>query len=294
MPDLREVTVTPIVECHFGLDGGAMFGVIPKPLWTRTNPADENNRIRLATRCLVLEDGDRTVLVDAGMGDKWSQKLAGIYAVDHPDGRHLRQSLRAAGVDPDAITDVLITHLHFDHVGGLTRRGDDGNLVSTFPDATHWVQRENWVWAHHPTRRDAGSYRRENFELLATPDGPRLELVDGVSKLFDDAVEVIPTRGHTPGLQMVRFRASGETIIYVSDIMPTLGHLQLPYVMGYDVYPLTTVREKHEVLENALTNDWIVALEHDPEQGFARIERAGPEKYAVAASGATLDSVLEV
>lgn len=276
-------------ECQFGLDGGAMFGIVPKPLWERSNPADDANRIEMTTRCLYLETADRRVLVDTGMGDKWTEKEAQIYAVARPDGS-LRTQLGAIGVDPDTITDVVLTHLHFDHAGGLTTRDASGELHATFPDATHHVQRENWVWAHHPSRRDAGSYRRENFSLLGGPGGPSLELHDGVTTLFD-AIELIPCHGHTPGMQILKFDVDGQTVVYLADLIPTLGHLQLAWVMGYDLHPLVTVREKHEVLENAIRNDWTLAVEHDPHHGFARIERAGVDRYRVAARSATLDTL---
>lgn len=273
-------------ECRFGLDGGAMFGIVPKPLWQRSNPADDANRIAMTTRCLYLECGAHRVLVDTGMGDKWSEKERSIYAVERPAGP-LRAQLAAIGVDPDTITDVVLTHLHFDHAGGLTEVGAEGAMVATFPEATHHVQRENWVWAHHPSRRDAGSYRRENFALLGAPDGPDLVLHDGVTTLFD-AIELIPCHGHTPGMQILKFDVGGQTVVYLADLIPTLGHLQLAWVMGYDLHPLVTVREKHEVLENAIRNDWVLAVEHDPDHGFARIERAGVEKYRVAARSADL------
>jgi glyoxylase-like metal-dependent hydrolase (beta-lactamase superfamily II) len=308
MSDLIAAQVTPIVESFFGLDGGAMFGIIPKPLWQRTNPADELNRIKLATRCLVLSLPDgRRILVDGGMGDKWAAKDRTIYTLSHvktppntlqhnptltdtaiTDPDHpahvehrssLRAGLRAAGIDPNTITDVLITHLHFDHVGGLTYIDAAGALRPTFPNATHHVQRENWVWAHHPTLRDAGSYRAENFSILGAANGPALSFTEGVTKLWD-AVEVIPTRGHTPGLQMVRFFTGQETVLYVSDIIPTLGHLQLPYVMGYDLHPLITVQEKHEALENAVHRGWLIGFEHDPACAFARITKNAGDRYA--------------
>ncbi len=277
----------PIVECTFGLDGGAMFGVVPRPLWSRSNPADDRNRIDLAARCLVIDIDDRRVLVDTGMGDDWHGKTADIYKVDHPEGS-LRAQLDARGIAPDSITDVLMTHLHFDHAGGLMRTDDGGSRTPTFPAARHWVQRENWVWAHHPTLRDAGSYRRDDFAALG--DLVDLELVDGVSEILP-GIQVIPTRGHTPGMQIVRFDVGDHRVVYVADLIPTLGHLQLAWVMGYDVYPLSTVREKHEVLENAVNNDWVLALEHDPVHAFARIERDGPDRYRVAEAVARLEDL---
>lgn len=284
---MKARSALPIVECTFGLDGGAMFGVVPRPLWSRSNPADDRNRIDLATRCMVVDIGDRRILIDTGMGDGWTGKAADIYKVNHPDGT-LKAQLSARGVPVESITDVVMTHLHFDHAGGLMVRGDDGEPTPTFPAATHWVQRENWAWAHHPTLRDAGSYRRQDFARLA--DGPELRLIDGVSEIIP-GIEVIPTRGHTPGMQLVRFDVGDTPVIYVADLIPTLGHLQLAWVMGYDVYPLSTVREKHDILEHAVDHGWVLALEHDPVHAFARVERDGPDRYRVAATASRLEDL---
>jgi glyoxylase-like metal-dependent hydrolase (beta-lactamase superfamily II) len=278
--------VETIVESRFALDGGAMFGVVPKPLWERTNPSDLKNRIEMAARCLYLEVGDRRVLVDTGMGGKWSEKEAGIYALRRPTP--LEDGLAAIGVAPESLTDVIVTHLHFDHAGGLTRL-EDGAIRATFPSATHWLQRENWVWAHSPSVRDAGSYRRENFDALA--DGHvDLRLVDGNSTLFDE-IELIVSRGHTPGMQMLKFEVDGQTVLYVADLIPTHGHVPVPYVMGYDVYPLTTCCEKAEVLANAVDNDWVISLEHDPDHSFLRVERRPNGKYRAAATGNSLEKL---
>lgn len=271
-----------IIESRFGLDGGAMFGIVPKPLWERTNPADDNNRIEMAARCLYLEVGDRRVLVDTGMGTKWSEKEAGIYALRHTTS--LGESLALRGIAPEEITDVVMTHLHFDHAGGLTLQTDEG-LRPTFPGATHWIQRENWVWAHAPSVRDAGSYRKENFGPLAE-SGVEIRLIDGHATPFD-GVEVIVSRGHTPGMQMIKFDFDGQTIVYVADLIPTHGHVPVPYVMGYDVYPLTTCSEKAELLANAVDNDWIIGLEHDPEHGFVRVERRPNGRFRAAATAGT-------
>ncbi len=272
-----------VVECNFGLDGGAMFGIVPKPLWQRTNPADLQNRIAMAARCLYLEIGDKKVLVDTGMGTKWNAKERDIYSVRQHNGG-LREHLRARGIDPDGITDVVLTHLHFDHAGGLTLRDAKGTLRPTFPTAMHWVQRSNWVWAHAPSVRDAGSYRDENFSFLGTPAAPNLTLVDGHSTLFD-GLEVIVSNGHTPGMQMLKFNAFGKTVVYVADLIPTAGHTPVAYVMGYDVAPLTTCAEKAELLANAVDNDWVIALEHDPEHAFMRVERKANGRFSVAAAG---------
>ncbi|MFT6400106.1 MAG: glyoxylase-like metal-dependent hydrolase (beta-lactamase superfamily II) [Bradymonadia bacterium] len=285
---MNATRVLPIVECQFGLDGGAMFGIVPKPLWERTNPADDKNRIAMATRCLYLEFGDRKVLVDAGMGDKWSEKETGIYALRHPEGT-LKEQLTAHGVDPDGITDVLITHLHFDHVGGLTTAGTDGPRP-TFPRARHWVQRENWAWANGPSVRDAGSYRKENFLPLIGPDGVDLRLTDGHCSPFA-GIEFIVSRGHTPGMQLVKFEVDGVTVVHVADLIPTSGHVPVPYVMGYDVYPLTTCTEKAEFLSNVVRNDWVIALEHDPDHAYMRVEREPNGRFRVAARSNDLASL---
>jgi glyoxylase-like metal-dependent hydrolase (beta-lactamase superfamily II) len=243
-------SMTLIEECRFGLDGGAMFGIVPRPLWSRAITADEKNRI------------------DTGMGTKWGDKEAGIYALSHPKGSLLSQ-LADAGLPAESITDVLLTHLHFDHAGGLTKAGPKGP-TATFPQATHWVQRENWSWAHHPSDRDAGSYRQENFAFLASPGGPELRLIDGNATLFD-AITVMPLRGHTPGMQALRFDVDGRTLLYAADLIPTSHHLPIAWVMGYDVNPLDSVDEKRWLLGDAAKHGWVLAYEHDADVAFSRV-----------------------
>lgn len=274
-----------VVESRFGLDGGAMFGIIPKPLWERSNPADPRNRIEMAARCMVLDLPGHRVLVDAGMGEKWSDKERDIFRVTHPDGG-LRANLLAQGIDPDSITDVVLTHLHFDHIGGLTHLNLEGNLVPTLPRATHWVQREQWVWAHHPSARDAGSYRPENFACLGGPNGPPLRLVDGHDRILD-AIEVFSLRGHSPGMQGLRVSMQGRTFVFPADLLPTAGHLPLTWVMGYDCHPLTTVQEKHDLLEEAVRHEHILVLCHEPGDAFLQVERTAPDRYRIVARHAT-------
>jgi glyoxylase-like metal-dependent hydrolase (beta-lactamase superfamily II) len=285
-----EFTVETLEECRFGLDGGAMFGVVPRPLWSRSTVPDEANRIPMAARCLLLRRPGQVVLVDAGMGEKWSAREQEIYALQTTPGG-LTAALAARGVRADDVTDVVVTHLHFDHAGGLTRCGEDGTVAANFPRAVHWIQRENWVWAHHPTPRDAGSYRRENFSFLAEPGAPPVRLVDGVARVCGDAIEVLPSRGHTPGMQLLRFRAAGRDIVYVADLIPTVAHIPLAWGMGYDLYPTETIREKRELLDQAARHDWILAMEHDPDHAFVAVEAAGPDRWRVAASGATPDAL---
>ncbi|WP_168210947.1 MBL fold metallo-hydrolase [Persicimonas caeni] len=264
--------VTPLVEARFGLDGGAMFGIIPRPLWGKTNPPDENNRIDMACRCLLVEYGDRTVLVDTGIGSKWSDKERGIYKIhDQDDG--LRAALDERELSTEAIDDVILTHLHFDHAGGVSEFADDAETVrATFPNATHWVQRRNWSWANSPSARDGGSYRKLDFGFFETSDdAPPLELVDGIAEIMP-GIEVLPVHGHTFGMQLVKVETAEHTFVHLADLIPTSSHMRDPYVMGYDLQPLVTVEEKREVLYEAAKNDWVLIFEHDPKMGCARVE----------------------
>jgi len=263
--------VVPLSEATFGLDGGAMFGIIPRPLWTRTNPADEQNRIELACRCLLIEYADGTrALVDVGIGERWSDKERGIYNI-HAQDAGLVQALAAHDCAPADIDHVILTHLHFDHAGGLLRVGADGELSPSFPTATHWVQRRNWAWAHSPSARDGGSYRVDDFAWLAEPGAHKLELVDGVREILP-GVEVLPHHGHTFGMQVVKITTDVGTYLFMADLIPTSSHMRDPYVMGYDLQPLVTVEEKRALLYEASRNDWILVFEHDPALPMARVE----------------------
>lgn len=286
-PPSDALNVQPVVEATFGLDGGAMFGIVPKPLWERQAPADAANRIRMAARCLVVSFADRTVLVDTGMGQCWSPREREIYAVEHPAG-DLRTQLMAKGIAPEAITDIVMTHLHFDHAGGLTCEVD-GERRPAFPNATVHVQRENWAWAHHPTLRDAGSYRRDDFAPLAGPRGAPLSLLDGVSSLWDGRVEVLPMAGHTPGMQIVVLRDGRQTYAFLADLIPTRAHVPLAWVMGYDLDPARSTREKREILEVAIADNWILILQHEPDLPFVRVERTATDRYRVAAAAPSAD-----
>ena len=288
MSDERPISVSPLVEAMFGLDGGAMFGIIPQPLWSRTNPPDDNNRIDLATRCMLIEYEDRNVLVDTGIGTKWSDKERGIYKIGDQDAA-LSGALADHDLTPADIDDVIITHLHFDHAGGVSRYDDDGEIVATFPNATHWVQKRNWSWANSPSARDAGSYRKEDFQFFEeSDDAPPLELIDGIDEIMP-GIEVLPVHGHTFGMQAVKVATDRQTYVYLADLIPTTSHMGDPYVMGYDLQPLETVEEKREMLHRAEREDWILFFEHDPEQAFARVERDGDKRVAAPVDRSDLE-----
>jgi len=288
--DLPE-RIQPMVEATFGLDGGAMFGIIPQPLWSRTNPPDDNNRIDLACRCLLVQYSDRNVLIDVGIGTKWSDKERGIFNIGDQDPG-LEASLGERELAPEEIDDVVLTHLHFDHAGGVSRFADDGEtVVASFPEATHWVQRRQWSWANSPSPRDEGSFRPEDFRFFEERDGaPTLNLVDGIDEIMP-GIEVLPLHGHTFGMQAVRVETRHDTFVYLADLIPTTSHMGDPYVMGYDLQPLETVEEKREMLHRASRNDWILHFEHDPEQAFARVEWDDGDPVAAPVDAGELPSV---
>lgn len=266
--------LTPMVEARFGLDGGAMFGIIPRPIWERTNPPDAHNRIDMTCRCLLVEYPQRKVLVDCGIGSKWSDKERGIYNI-HAQDSNLAQALKTHGLRPGDIDDVILTHLHFDHAGGVSEFvGEEGEarVRASFPNARHWVQRRNWAWANGPSARDGGSYRPIDFSFFETDAGaPPLELVDGIAEIMP-GIEVLPMHGHTFGMQVLKITTEAQTYAYVADLIPTTSHLRDPYVMGYDIQPLVTVEEKRGLLYEASRHDWILIFGHDPTTSFARVE----------------------
>lgn len=265
----RPHTVTPLVEAMFALDGGAMFGIIPRPLWDRTNPADDVNRIDLACRCLLVQYDDRNVLVDAGIGDRWTDKERQIYKIGSQD-LALTKALAIHGLTPEMIDDVVLTHLHFDHAGGASTEDEQG-VRATFPNAKHWVQRKNWGWANSPSARDTGSYRKEDLAIFQMDTGPDLELIDGPAEILP-GIEVFPRNGHTFGMQIVKVTTETDTYVHLADLIPTSSHLRDPYVMGYDLQPLVTVEEKREVLYYAAKEGWFLIFEHDPKVAASRVE----------------------
>ncbi|MFQ5745795.1 MAG: MBL fold metallo-hydrolase [Gemmatimonadota bacterium] len=250
------------------LDGGAMFGVVPKPLWERRIPADARNRIPLAMRCLLIETSGMSVLVDTGLGAKEDEKFRDIYGVDNA-GRptRLEDSLREAGLDPTDIDIVISTHLHFDHAGGNTVRDEDGRIRAAFPNAKYIIRRGEWEFARSANERVRASYPPENFVPLEAEG--RLELVEGDEEVAP-GVRLLHTPGHTPHHQSVLVDLGGEVLCYLADLVPTRAHLPLPWIMGYDLEPLVTMETKRLVLGRAAREGWLLAFEHDPETAWGR------------------------
>lgn len=252
---------------YIGLDGGAMFGVVPKTLWNRTNPADEANRIKLALRLLVLQNPQRIILIDTGVGHKLNDKLNNIYAVDYSQYEPVKE-LRKRGIEPEEVTDVIITHLHFDHIGGATWYDGD-TLKLTYPNAKHYVQGEQWYWANNPSIKDRASYMPENFAPIEKAGN--LVQLDGPGELFS-GIEMLVMYGHTAGMQLPKIFDNQKTLLYCADLLPTASHVPLPYIMGYDNNPLTTLEEKKRILPQAADEKWIMAYEHDPFRAAGMVE----------------------
>jgi len=244
----------------FKLDGGAMFGVVPKTIWNKTNPADENNLCTWAMRCLLIEDGDRLILVDTGIGNKQDQKFFSHYYL-HGDAT-LDKSLAAKGFHRDDITDVFLTHLHFDHVGGAVLRDGD-KLLPAFKNATYWSTQKHWDWAVNPNDREKASFLKDN--ILPIQESGQLRFIDGKDGvIFTDNISVKFAYGHTEAMMLPLINYKGKQLLYMADLLPSIGHLPMPYVMAYDMFPLQTLTEKKIILTEALEKQYILYLEHDP------------------------------
>jgi len=263
----------PIETGNFKLDGGAMFGVVPKPIWTKTNPADENNQIDLAARCLLIEDGDRLILIDTGMGNKQSDKFFGYYSLwgDHTTDK----SLAAHGFHRDDVTDVFMTHLHFDHCGGSVQWNKDRTgYEPAFKNAHYWTNENHWEWATKPNAREKASFLQENIipmqesgqlKFISRPNGDHLDESElGFGIFFAD--------GHTEKQMIPHINYNGKTIVFMADLLPTAGHIPLPYVMGYDTRPLLTLDEKAKFLNAAADNNYYLFLEHDAHNELITVE----------------------
>jgi len=243
------------------LDGGAMFGVVPKTLWSQLIPADEKNRIPLALRCLYLESNDRRVLIDCGIGEKFNGKMNTIYGIENTPGG-ITQALINKGIDPLTITDVILTHLHFDHAGGATSYCEHTQqYVPTFKHATYHLQKNALAHAQNPNPKDKASFRTQDWQPLLAHGV--LNLIDGPHMLFED-IQLIVSNGHTDGQQLVLVHTGHTPILYCGDAIPTASHLAVPYVMGYDLHPVLMMQEKEALLKQASQEKWILFYEHDP------------------------------
>jgi glyoxylase-like metal-dependent hydrolase (beta-lactamase superfamily II) len=251
---------------YFKLDGGAMFGVVPKTMWNKINPADENNLCSWALRCLLIEDGDRLILVDNGNGDKQDAKFFSHYHLHGDDT--LEKSLAKYGFTKDDITDVFLTHLHFDHCGGSIKREGD-KLVPNFPNATFWSNKEHWDWATDPNEREKASFLKEN--ILPIEESGKLNFIEvtkgGENKLgqvkFSENISVRFVNGHTQAMMLPQINYNGKTIVFMADLLPSAGHIPIPYIMAYDMQPLLSLQEKRSFLKEAVENDYILFFEHD-------------------------------
>ena len=259
------------------LDGGAMFGVVPKTLWERRIPADAKNRIPLGMRCLLIEHPDGLVLIDTGAGNKETEKFYGIYGIENsPIGgvgpTQLESALAQAGFAPGDVKIVIDSHLHFDHAGGTTRRGEGGEAVPSFPNARYIVRRGEWDWAHRANERTSASYFAHNYEPLK--GGGVLELIDADSEVLP-GITLRRTPGHTPHHQGILIESGNERMFYLADLAPTTSHVPLPWIMGYDVEPLVTLETKRALWAEAASEGWTMVFEHDAEHAFGRIVADG-------------------
>jgi len=259
---------------YFKLDGGAMFGVVPKSIWNKINPADENNMCSWALRCLLVEDGNRLILIDNGMGDKQDAKFFSYYYLHGDDS--LDKSLAKYGFNRDDITDVFLTHLHFDHCGGsIVRAGD--KLVPAFKNATYWSTVKHWEWAVNPNEREKASFLKEN--ILPLKERGRLKFIvhplddekgwssyppGTLTSVFNDNISIRFVDGHTNSMMLPQIVFRDKTIVFTADLLPSAGHIPVPYVMAYDMFPLTTLSEKRNFLNDAIRGDYILFFEHDP------------------------------
>ena len=264
----------PIEAGNFKLDGGAMFGVVPKTIWNKTNPADDNNLIDIAARCLLIEDGNRLILIDTGMGNKQSDKFFGYYSLW---GTHsMDKSLAKYGFHRDAITDVFMTHLHFDHCGGSVQwNKDKTGYEVAFKNAKYWTNKNHWEWATKPNPREKASFLSEN--ILPMQESGQLHFIKRTEGDFLTNSElgfgIFFVDGHTEKMMLPQIQYNGKTICFVADLIPTAGHLPLPYVMGYDTRPLLTLPEKEKFLTIAAENDYYLFLEHDAHNEIITVEQ---------------------
>ena len=272
---IGDFTVHAIQAGGQKLDGGAMFGVVPKPLWERRIRPDERNRIQLGMRCLLIEHPSGLVLIDTGAGNKENEKFKDIYGLENEgaDGATLLEDgLKQIGITPPDVTLVINTHLHFDHAGGNTRNRSDGSLEISFPNATYIVKRGEYEFATRPNERTVASYFERNYTPLEAAE--KIEFVSREKEIVK-GIRVIPTPGHTPFHQSILIESAGERAFYLGDLVPTHAHLPLPWIMGYDVEPLVTLETKRGILKQALEEQWLLIFEHDATIAWGRVEHDG-------------------
>lgn len=254
---------------HFKLDGGAMFGVVPKSIWNKLNPADENNMCSWATRCLLIEEGNRLILVDNGMGNKQDPKFFSYYYLHGDDT--LEKSLNKFGFSSKDITDVILTHLHFDHCGGsINWNKDRTQLEPAFKNALYYSNEKHWQWAVNPNSREKASFLKEN--IIPIQESGQLKFIKE-GDFFSDSISILEVNGHTEAMMLPLVKYKNQTIAFMADLIPSVGHLPIPYVMGYDVRPLETLKEKEKILQKALDENWLLFFEHDPITECVSLER---------------------
>ncbi|MEZ5018178.1 MAG: MBL fold metallo-hydrolase [Flavipsychrobacter sp.] len=254
---------------YFKLDGGAMHGVVPKVMWQKVNPADDDNLCTWAMRCLLIEHGDRKILVDNGMGTKQDEKFFSHF---HPHGEDtIERSIAKHGYKPEDITDVFLTHLHFDHCGGSVKREGD-KLIPAFPNATYYTNKAHWDWAITPNAREKASFLKENIVPLEEAGVLKyIDTTDGAEWI--EGIRIRYCNGHTEQMMLLEMDYKGRTLLFCADLLPSVAHISLPWVMGYDMRPLDTLAEKEKMLTLAVENDWVLVFEHDPKNECATVHR---------------------
>ena len=252
----------------FKLDGGAMFGVVPKSIWNKLNPADENNLCNWAMRCLLIDDGERRIIIDTGIGDKQDEKFFRHYYLS--EIKDLRELVKEKGYSPESITDVFLTHLHFDHCGGAIVREAD-KFFPAFPNAVYWSNQKHWDWATQPNEREKASFLKEN--ILPIEQSGKLNFVKYEERTrFMPDITIRFVDGHTGGMMLPQIQYKGRTLVYMADLIPSVGHIPIPYVMAYDMFPLTTLQEKKSFLEEASANNYVLVFEHDPQNECCELQ----------------------
>ena len=255
--------INPLNTGNFKLDGGAMFGVVPKSIWNKTNPADENNLCNWAMRSLLIEENNRLILIDTGIGDKQDYKFLSHYHIT--DNAPLESKLNSLGYTSNDISDVILTHLHFDHCGGAVQKTKDNSLLEpTFKNATYWSNEQHWKWATEPNKREKASFLSEN--ILPIEESGQLKYVKRESQfpsIFTNSIDFLFMDGHTESMMLPKIQYKDKTIVFMADLLPSVGHIPLPYIMGYDTRPLLTLDEKEKFLSEACKNEYILFFQHD-------------------------------